>query len=139
MNTINVPTSPTPGGAAPPRKKILVVDDDKALCDLCSKALSVEGYQVWSAYNGEDALKIYKAEQPDLLVLDVAMPGISGFDVAREVRKMDSPSKHTLILLVTAYARSFFVSNEFQAGIDSFFTKPIMPEDLVTQVSVLMS
>ncbi len=136
-NSLNLPAIPVQG-IGQSRKKILMVDDDSAVCQLCAMALETEGYQVYTAYNGEDALKVYEAEQPDMLVLDVAMPGLSGFEVVSVIRKIEPIDKHTVILLVTAYARTYFASLDFKAGADSFLTKPLLPDDLVYQVATLI-
>jgi CheY-like chemotaxis protein len=119
-------------------KKILVVDDDQPLCKMAALALQEGGYRTFMAFTGSDALKTYKAELPDVVVLDIAMPGMNGFEVVSEIRKMEPPGKHTIIVIMTAYARSYFVADEFEAGIDSYLTKPILPLDLIAHVSSLI-
>jgi CheY-like chemotaxis protein len=126
--------NPTPN--AP--KKVLVVDDDQPLCKMAAIALQEGGYRTFMAFTGGDALKIYKAELPDVVVLDIAMPGMNGFEVVSEIRKMEPPDKHTIIVIMTAYARSYQVADEFEAGIDSYLTKPILPLDLIAHVSSLI-
>ncbi len=119
-------------------KKILIVDDDQPLCKMAALALKEGGYQTFTAFSGEQALQVYRAEMPDVIVLDVAMPGMNGFEVVAEVRKSEPPGRHTIIIIMTAYARSYYVSEEFEAGIDSFLTKPILPLDLIAHVSSLI-
>jgi CheY-like chemotaxis protein len=119
-------------------KKVLVVDDDQPLCQMAALALQEGGYQTFTAFTGDDGLKIYQAELPDVVVLDVAMPGMNGFEVVSAIRKMEPPGKHTIIVIMTAYARSYFVADEFEAGIDSYLTKPILPLDLIAHISSLI-
>ncbi len=119
-------------------KKILVVDDDQPLCKMSALALKEGGYRTFTAFSGVQALEIYRAEQPDVIVLDVAMPGMSGFEVVSEVRKSEPPGKHTIIVIMTAYAQNHYGSAEVEAGIDSFLTKPVLPLDLIAHVSSLI-
>ncbi len=118
-------------------KKILVVDDDQIFCKLIANTLMDAGYETQTAFNGGAALDAYKKGQPDLILLDLAMPDKNGFEVASEIRKQEAPGKHTLIVIMTAYARSFTVSVEFEAGIDSYLTKPILPDDVVAHIATL--
>jgi two-component system, OmpR family, response regulator MtrA len=118
-------------------KRVLVVEDDAALCKMMAATLSEEGFQTFMALSGEEGLETFKAEQPDVVLLDVALPGLNGFEVAHEIRKIEPPDKHTIVVIVTAYSQSFLVSTYFQTDIDSYLTKPVLPEDLVNQVVLL--
>jgi CheY-like chemotaxis protein len=111
-------------------KTILVVDDDDLICQLVTRYLEEENYTVITASDGPTAVEKYENEKPDLIVLDVAMPEMSGFEVAKRVRAIQQRENrsHTPIILLTAYARSFFLSAGSEA--DSFLTKPITPEQL---------
>jgi DNA-binding response OmpR family regulator len=120
-------------------KEILIVDDDKVLCRVMSLAFQDAGFQSYIAYHGDAALKIFAEKHPPIILLDVAMPGMDGFQVAAEIRKTEPPETHTIIVIMTAVSRSFFVSQEFDSGIDSYLTKPILSAEVVSHINNLMS
>jgi DNA-binding response OmpR family regulator len=119
--------------------KVLVVDDDEPLCKLSARSIQEKGFDTLTAFDGESALEIFKEHRPDVIILDVAMPGMSGFDVAVEIRRIEPPFTHTVIIILTAYDRSYFASKDFESYVDSFLTKPILPQDLIGHVSSLIS
>ncbi len=114
-------------------KQILIVDDDVMLCRLSSIYLERQGHTTILAYDGPGGISHYQSSRPDLVVLDVAMPGMSGFDVARRIRSIEDEQgwQRAPIILLTAYARSFFMAAGAEAGIDSYLTKPITPDQLL--------
>src|SRR5262245_59805662 len=122
--------SPTP-------KRILIVDDDKNFCRLVQMAFQANGFEAYAAQSGEDGLKIFEEKQPPIVLLDLAMPGLNGFQVTEKIRAMESEGKHTTIVIMTAHARNFFVSKELESDIDSYLNKPILPDDIVAQVLAL--
>jgi CheY-like chemotaxis protein len=109
--------------------------------DLTTRVLERGGYRVVTASDGPDGIEEYRTEKPDLVVLDIAMPGMSGFEVATTLRaiQQEETRPHTPILLLTAYARSFFISVGTQAGVDSYITKPISPEQLLEHVNQFLT
>ncbi len=120
-------------------KIIYVVDDDLPFCKLIAVALREDGFNATAIFTGEDALTLYDQQPPDLMLLDVAMPGLSGFDVTSTVRERDKiAGRHTLIIIMTAHARSFAVSVGFNANIDSYLTKPVLPFDVLAHVHTLL-
>jgi len=120
-------------------KKILVVDDDASLCKLLAAVLRSAGYETVTAFNGEGAVEVFRAERPDLILLDFAMPGMNGFEVVDAVRKLETPDHRTIIVFVTAYSQAFLVSVDFHVGVDGCLTKPIAPDDLVNHVNDLFA
>jgi CheY-like chemotaxis protein len=118
-------------------KTILIIDDDEMLCKLSSMFLQREGHQVLQAFDGPSGVEMFEKHKPDLVVLDIAMPGMSGFDVAKRIRAIESQEArpHTPIILLTAYARSFFLSAGAEVGVDSYLTKPVTPEQLRDHVN----
>lgn len=121
-------------------KKVLIIDDEVPFCKLMAGALHQSGLEALTAFSGESGLEVYRREQPDLILLDLAMPGISGFDVAAAIRADEKRTQqHTLIVLLTAHANSFTVSVEFHTGIDSYLTKPALPQDVVAHVQNLLA
>jgi CheY-like chemotaxis protein len=116
---------------------ILVVDDEDMIRSIVRLYLEHGGYQVIQAANGPEAIEKYRTEKPDLVVTDIAMPDMSGFDVAKQIRAIQQSENRPRIpiIMLTAYARSFFTSTaDAEAGIDSFLTKPISPEQLLSCV-----
>jgi len=115
---------------------ILLIDDDTLIRDITSLYLERAGYHVLTATNGAEGIDLYRSQTPDLIVLDVAMPEMSGFEVASTIRKTqrEEGRAHVPIVLLTAYARSFFLSVGTEAGIDSYLTKPISPEQLLEHI-----
>jgi CheY-like chemotaxis protein len=120
-------------------KKILVVDDDVSLCKLIAAALRSAGYETLTAFSGEGAVEVYRAERPDLVLLDFAMPGMNGFEVVDAVRKLETPDRRAIIVFVTAYSQAFLVSVDFHVGVDGCLTKPILPADLISHVNDLFA
>src|SRR5579885_1777702 len=103
-------------------KEILIVDDDKTVCKVMSLAFQDRGFKTYVAYHGDDALKIYGEKHPSIILLDVAMPGMDGFQVAAEIRRMQPVESHPIIVIMTATSRSFYVSKAMNIEIDSFLT-----------------
>lgn len=117
-------------------KTILLVDDDATILQLITTVLERDKYHVITASNGPESLDRFRAEQPDLIVLDIAMPEMNGFDVARQIRAFEEQESRprTPIILLTAYARSFYLSASNETGIDSYLTKPIEPDKLLKHI-----
>lgn len=121
-----------------PKKKILVVDDDKTLAQSTAEILEHVGYETYTAFSGEEALEKFRADPPDLVILDVAMPGMNGFDVAVEMRKIEPEENRTKIVILTAYSQSFLFYSQVEARITSYLTKPLMLKELVEHVNRLL-
>jgi CheY-like chemotaxis protein len=117
---------------------ILIIDDDKDQCNAMSAVLKHFGYEVRIANSGADGLAQYQAKAPDLILLDVAMPGMNGFEVAAEIRRLEGEARRTVIIIVTAFSSSFYVSSSVQNDIDSHLTKPVNPEALVDHVRLML-
>ncbi|KRL38339.1 response regulator YycF [Liquorilactobacillus uvarum] len=111
-------------------KKILVVDDEKPISDIVKFNLTKEGFDVYTAYDGEEALKQVKEVNPDLVLLDIMLPKIDGLEVAREVRKThDMP-----IIMVTAKDAEIDKVLGLELGADDYVTKPFSNRELVARV-----
>lgn len=111
-------------------KKILVVDDEKPISDIIKFNLSKEGYEVHTAYDGEEALAKVKEIVPDLIVLDLMLPKIDGLEVAREVRK----EYNMPIIMVTAKDAEIDKVLGLEMGADDYVTKPFSNRELVARV-----
>jgi len=119
--------------AADMNKRILVVDDDRNLRKIIQTNLELAGYDVTTAANGEDALRTLDAMQPDLIVLDVMMPVMDGYEVARRVRRHPS-NTHVPIIMLTAKSEVEDKVAGFDAGADDYITKPFGPQELLARV-----
>jgi DNA-binding response OmpR family regulator len=113
---------------------VLVADDDDDIRALVEFKLSQAGYQVRSFADGAAALEEMRRRRPDLAVLDVMMPGLSGIDVLRAVREDERLSSLKVILL-TARARDVDVDEGFSSGADDYVIKPFSPRELVHRVA----
>lgn len=117
--------------------KVLLVDDEPDILELLRYNLEREGYRVATAQNGKDALRIAKAERPDLVVLDIMMPGMDGVEVCNQLRQMPD-MKHALITFLTARGEDYSQIAGFEAGADDYITKPVRPKVFVSKVKALL-
>ena len=116
-----------------PGKRILVVDDDRNLRKIIQTNLELAGYDVSTAANGEDALRVLATMQPDLVVLDVMMPLMDGYEVARRIRRHPA-NTHVPIIMLTAKSEVEDKLAGFEAGADDYITKPFGPQELLARV-----
>lgn len=119
------------------KKKVLVVDDEKDLVDLITYNLQRNGYDVVSAFNGNAALDVAEREQPDLIVLDLMLPGIDGTEVARRL-KADAKSANTPIIMLTAKAEETDVVVGLTLGADDYVTKPFSMKILLARLTSVL-
>jgi len=118
-------------------KKILVVDDDLQTVKLVGLVLDRRGYEIVAARDGKQALEKAASEDPDLVILDVMMPHMSGYEVSRRLRS-DPETADLPILMFTAKTEVQDKVAGFEAGADDFLTKPIHPQELVSRVEALL-
>jgi DNA-binding response OmpR family regulator len=116
------------------RPKILVVDDDESLRRLVAAYLESEGYEVKEAADGHSALTSVEGEDPQLVVLDLMLPGMSGLEVARRIRA----ERTTPILMLTARGGEDDMLQGFEAGADDYLIKPFSPKVLVARVKAVL-
>ncbi len=112
---------------------ITVVDDNPSNLQMIGKLLSYNGYKVDMAKNGEDALKLIGKKKPDLILLDLVMPGIGGVDVCKKI-KSNPETKDIPIVFCTGNVERTDVEKCFDAGCDDFTTKPIEPIILLSRI-----
>ncbi|MBC1372795.1 response regulator transcription factor [Listeria booriae] len=111
-------------------KKILVVDDEKPIADIVKFNLNKEGFDVYCAYDGDEAIELVEEIQPDLILLDIMLPGRDGIEVCREVRKKyDMP-----IIMVTAKDSEIDKVLGLELGADDYVTKPFSNRELIARV-----
>ena len=116
---------------------LLVADDDEDILQLLSFRLERAGYEIVQARNGADALRLAIELRPALAVLDVMMPGLTGYDVTRELRRKEETRTMPIILL-TATAQASDVSQGMAAGADDYVKKPFDARDLTERVERLL-
>jgi DNA-binding response OmpR family regulator len=119
------------------RKRILVVDDEIYIVHILEFSLTMEGYTVLTASNGEEALKVIEQERPDLVVLDIMMPKLDGYEVCRQLRQDDRFSNLPVILL-SAKGRPVDREAGLQAGADDYIAKPFSPRKLLEKIRELL-
>jgi len=115
-------------------EKILVVDDEEHIIELVELYLGKEGYQVVKALDGDEAVEMFGAEKPDLLVLDIMLPGRDGLDVLREVRK----TSQVPVIMLTARESEVDKVVGLELGADDYLTKPFSPRELVARVKAVL-
>jgi two-component system alkaline phosphatase synthesis response regulator PhoP len=118
------------------QKTILVVDDEQDIVDLISYNLSKEGYEVATASNGTDAVELAQRLRPDLVILDIMMPGLDGFEVCRTLRQ-DPSMQSTAIVFLTAKAGEIDQILGLELGADDYIQKPISPRVLLARVKTI--
>lgn len=119
-------------------KRVLIVDDEPNIVLSLEFLMQREGYQVATAADGEAALEALAAQAPDLVILDVMLPKMNGFDVCRRIRA-DPRWKGVRILMLTARGRETEVAKGLGLGADLYVTKPFSTKELVAQVKGLLA
>jgi len=115
-------------------KKILIVDDEPQIVEICSDYLKAAGYETVTASNGAQGLSLARHEKPDLIVLDLMMPEMDGLDVCREIRR----ESNVPIIMLTARVEETDKLIGLELGADDYITKPFSPRELVARVRVVL-
>ena len=114
-------------------RKILTCDDEKHIVRLIQVNLERQGYEVITAYNGAECLQKVKEDRPDLIVLDVMMPEMTGFEVLEALKK--NPETESIpVIMLTARAQDSDVLRGWQSGVECYLTKPFNPMELIAFV-----
>jgi DNA-binding response OmpR family regulator len=108
-------------------KKVLVVDDEPSVCEVLKEFLQNNGYNVEVAYSGDEAIAAYQKDRPDVVLLDVRMPGKDGLETLREIKSLDSSAT---VIMVTAVHKENVVRQAMDDGAADYITKPINPQSL---------
>jgi len=117
--------------------KILLVDDEPDILEIVGYNLENEGYQIFKASNGMEAVKKAKEIQPHLILLDVMMPEMDGIEACEKIREIDS-LKDVIITFFTARSEDYSQLAGFEAGADDYITKPVKPKILISKVKSLL-
>lgn len=119
------------------KKKVLLVDDEADFIDVLRTHLESYDYQVIPAYDGEEALEKVASEEPDLIILDIMLPKINGFDVCRKL-KTDQNYKDIPIIMLTAKFQANDINFGKAMGAEAYITKPFEPQVLLDKMRELM-
>jgi DNA-binding response OmpR family regulator len=125
------------GGERMSKGRILVVDDEIYIVHILDFSLGMEGYEVLTALDGEQALERLKSDKPDLVVLDIMMPKLDGYEVCRAI-KSDPDTRHIPVILLSAKGRNVDQKMGFDVGADDYITKPFSPRKLVERINSLL-
>jgi DNA-binding response OmpR family regulator len=128
----------TPPSAANRTARVLIADDHPQGVELLDAYLADTGFQVETAYDGEEALRKVQDWRPDLVLLDIMMPKISGFEVCKRL-KADPATRGVAVLMITALDQPSDVERAVDAGTDDFLTKPINQIDLLHRIRALLA
>jgi two-component system alkaline phosphatase synthesis response regulator PhoP len=115
-----------------------VVDDEVYIVHILEFSLSMEGYEVLTAFDGEEAIQRIEADNPDLVVLDIMMPKLDGYEVCRQVRE-DERFAGLPIILLSAKGRAPDVEKGLSVGADAYMTKPFRPRVLLDKIEELLA
>jgi two-component system alkaline phosphatase synthesis response regulator PhoP len=119
------------------KPKILIVDDEADILELIEYNLKQEGYQVFTATNGQEAITVAKKVLPDLILLDVMMPKMDGIEACRLMRTLPE-FKQTFMVFLTARNEEYSEIAGFNVGADDYITKPIKPRSLVSRINAIL-
>jgi two-component system, OmpR family, alkaline phosphatase synthesis response regulator PhoP len=119
------------------RKKILIADDEPNIVTAVEFLLQRNGYEVHVARNGDEALKLVEACNPDLVLLDVMMPLLSGYEVCKRIRE-NADWRHIKIIMLSAKGRDAEVNKGLAIGADLYITKPFSTQELVARINGLL-
>jgi len=114
-------------------KRILVVEDQEDNRMIVRDLLTSAGYEIIEATTGIEGVAVAKAERPDLILMDIQLPGIDGYEAARQI-KADPANQRTPIIAVTSYALSGDENKAVEAGCDAYFAKPFSPRKLLDKI-----
>jgi len=117
--------------------RILVVDDEIYIVHILDFSLGMEGYDVVTALDGEQALEKARTEKPDLIVLDIMMPKLDGYETCKRL-KADPETKDVPVILLSAKGRNVDQKVGFEVGADDYITKPFSPRKLVERINAIL-
>jgi len=119
------------------KEKMLIIEDEKDIVKMLDYNLKKEGFKTLSAYNGEDGLDMASKENPDLILLDLMLPEIDGFDVCKAL-KSDPKTSHIPIIILTAKDQETDKIVGLELGADDYVTKPFSPRELIARIKAVL-
>ena len=114
--------------------KVLIIEDEKELSNVLKAYLERAGYEVWTSERGDEGLALWEKKQPDMVLLDLNLPGMDGIDIARKIRQADD----TPIIMVTARVEEVDRLIGLELGADDYITKPFSPREVVARVKAVL-
>ncbi|NDJ52304.1 MAG: response regulator [Chloroflexi bacterium] len=121
------------------KHRILVIDDDRTILSMLEMALTKAEYNVVAARDGRSGLAKFQEDKPDLVVVDISMPGIDGYQVIEMIRQEDSEKvKQTPIIILTAHDQAVMRDYAGELDVDLYLNKPILPRNLVAHIKTLL-
>lgn len=120
------------------QKRILIVDDDRAILELLRFTLEKADYAVIVTADGRSAIDHYRNDKPDLAIIDLAMPGIDGYEVIQEIRKAEEQDSRLPIIVLTAHDQPVMRDYAQEIGADAYIVKPAKPSLLLDQIQKLL-
>ena len=119
--------------------RILVIDDDQHILEMLRLALSRSGFEVIQAIDGDIGLRRFQEDKPDLAIIDIAMPGIDGYQVIERIRDSETGNKEKMpIIVLTAHDQGVMKTYAEELGVELYLTKPIAPKVLADHISKLL-
>lgn len=122
-----------------PALRVLVIDDDDNVLQMIELAVRRAGIEVLPASHGQLGLQRFREEQPDLAIIDIAMPGLDGFDVIKGIRAYEAEQglNPTPIIILSAYTQTSMETYATDLNVDLYLTKPVLPRKLIEEISTL--
>jgi len=121
------------------KTRVLVVDDEPRILRFVSLSLTSQGFDVLAASRGEEGLRMAASEKPDVMILDIFMPGMDGFGVLRKLRERERHDGSSYLPVIVFSARSSIAEEAIVLGATDFISKPFMPEDMADRIRVAVS
>jgi DNA-binding response OmpR family regulator len=116
-------------------KKILIIEDDQTIIEALADTFQFHDFEVTTAVNGKDGYCLFAAQKPDLIILDIMLPGLDGYDICKKIRKED---QHIPIIMLTAKSQESDRLLGFELGADDYVTKPFSVKELVARVKAVL-
>lgn len=120
------------------RRRVLVIDDDRNILEIMQAALERAGLEVLPAADGDIGVRLFREEQPDIAVVDIAMPGMDGYTVIERIRAVEGETDNPMpVIILSAYSQSAMRKYASKLGVNLYLTKPVSPKLLVEHIREL--
>jgi DNA-binding response OmpR family regulator len=121
------------------KARVLVIDDDQTILRMLELALGKANFDVLPAPDGDVGLRLFREQQPDLAIIDIAMPGIDGYQVVEQIRSAEADATHMPLIILTAHEQAVMREYAEELGADLYLTKPVVPSVLVDHIRRLVN